>query len=929
MRRVFSLLLLLSLLLAACGPGNTDEDGPIPGLDATPTPGPSTGEATAVPAGGVTISFAAWENEIPVYERMAAKFTEENPGITVTIVPMDDLMNSTDPNAAYDPVSQVRRIVSGADTAPSFVVSPEVFDAGLLLDMKPLMDGDSAFNPDDFYPGALARSTYPNGMFVMPRYIYMQILSYNKDLFASADLPAPSPDWTWSDLFAAAEQIASADSKAYGFFDYSSGFSGLLAEIEARDLKLLQTPPADVDLTAPEMVATLERVKELIDNRAIFNAAYKEGQEDPQQTVRDGRVAIFPGELFTNGPIADGDGGAVSFEGEELPFEVGSIPYPVTKGPFGFNSANVDGFIISSGTQHANEAWKWIEWLSRQPLDATQGGGYAPGRTPARISLAESMGYWDQLDPATKAAYQAALAQPVTPQTSTPDYAVFGPLSTAMYDVISNGTKPEAALKTAQEQLKEQLAQMTELTPTPKPDTAPVVVATPAPQVAPEGAALVKFDATGSNTSQLRRLARQFNEANPGFFVQVRATDTTTQPVTLDVIAKNNDCFSYWSSPQSEADFKSLLDLRPLFDGDASFKRDDFPPAVLGQFQSNGGIYGLPYSFNVRNLGYNKTMFDTAGVAAPVFSWQPADFLAAAKALTSGSGDTKQYGYVAYGGGPFSDMFFFVNQFGGQVTTGSGDSVRPNFADPKVVEAIQWYIDLAKVHGVMPAFTIPNSPDAQNEDKSYDLVQNGRVGMWLDYGYGSFEGPGPDGNPRTWEPALASLPIGGAGLQSGDLWARGFYISASSQQQQGCWEWLKFISNDVTGLNGELPARISVADSEEFKQVSNPSQLKLYEVYREALQKPSSVGLGINGLYSATPFGVDFYWVNKAINDTIEKDADLGEGLKNAQDLTIKHIDCVIKTKKPATCARELDPDYNGYNTQDPDPNQPINGAKG
>jgi hypothetical protein len=66
---------------------------------------------------------------------------------------------------------------------------------------------------------------------------------------------------------------------------------------------------------------------------------------------------------------------------------------------------------------------------------------------------------------------------------------------------------------------------------------------------------------------------------------------------------------------------------------------------------------------------------------------------------------------------------------------------------------------------------------------------------------------------------------------------------------------------------------------------------------------------------------MDLYWFYKAINETIEKDADLAKGLATAQKTTAAFMDCLIKSgkpDKPATCASKVDPSYQGYNTEDP-----------
>ena len=916
-RFVLTLVLIPFLVLSACGPtANEDDTGPLPGVNATPAPSANASQQPTAVASGVTISYAAWESDIPTYERFAAKFHQENPSINVVIIPMDDLTSSSNSNGSQDVITQFRQVVSGADTAPTYYLPPEVASAKLVLDLKPLMEADAGFKRDDFYPGALERSNYAAGMFVLPRYVYAQVLSYNKNLFKAANLPAPTATWTWRDLLGAAEQIASSDSKAYGYFDTSGGFSAVVADIEQRKLKLFGVPPADVDLTKPEFVDLLKTAKTRSDNRSVLVPSQKAGQPDPQQLIRDGRVAIFS---------ADALGGKDGSPNAPPPaFEIGTLPYPHGAGILDASAGSAEGYIVSAGTQHPNEAWKWIEYLSRQNVDQ-QGSSNSPGRVPARISLADATNYWQTVDAETKAAYQAVLAQPVQQLDQTLDYTVVGPLNQAVNDVLTNNAKPEQALKTAQDALKAQLADQVKLTPTSKPDTSPVVVATPAPQIAPEGAKLVTFDVAGTQASVFRRLAQQFNQQKNGYFVQIKSTQSVTQPLALTDIAKRSDCFVFYSSPQAPEEFAALLDLHPLIDGDATFKRDDFPAAVLGQFTNNGGLYALPYSFNLRTLGYNKTLFEKTGQAVPNFNWKPDDFLAAAKALTSGTGDKKTYGYVPYGSGPSGDMLFFINQFGGQISTGSGTNAKPNFADPKVVQAIQWYIDLANVHSVMPKFTIPYRPSDNSNDQSYDLVQNGRAGMWLDYGTGSFgdaNGPG-SGQELGWQPAYAPIPVGAAGLQSGDLYARGMFISATSQQQQGCWEWLKLLSTDVSNLSGDYPARISVAQSEAFSKAATPRQLDIYKTYSEALTKQSTINPGMAALYSANGSGVDLYWFYKAIDETITKGANLAEGMQTANDLTIKHLACVAETKKAATCAKKVDPTYNGYNTEDVDPNKP------
>jgi multiple sugar transport system substrate-binding protein len=933
MRRLLSMCLLIALL-AGCSAAPDLPGGTPP----SQTDAPSDIGATAVPADGeqITVSYAVWDYEQQLYEPLAKKFNAEHPNITIALVSLDDMMNvpQQQPTGPEGPLTQLRRIVSGADTAPAFALTPEAYGSGLMLALAPLMDADGSFKRDDFLPGALEQYAVKGGTWVLPRYLNVQILSYNKDLFKAAGLPEPKAGWTWTDLLGNAEQLGRKSGSSvdtYGYLDSSGGFLPLIALLQDQKIDLLSTPAAQVKLDGPEVLASVKRLRALIDGGALFRPEYKEGVTpvDPGQLIRDGKVAIW-GQEFV--PIMDGPASG----GQPQPdysFAVGKVPYPSTFA--GFYGGGSDGYIISAGTAHPNESWQWIEFLSRQQIDqpdAISARPYmAPGRIPARLSLADQSGFWNSLDEATAAAYKWAIAHPAPQPERTPDYTAFGALSTVLDQILGSEKKdPQKALQEAQKQLEQQIAD-TQLTPTPEPDTSPVTVATPEPQTAPDGATAINFSVDGYNPSDIRRIARAFRDVHPEIFVQIKSTNTYTEPPSLVKVAETNDCFSWYAPPQSDDDFKALLDLQPLFDADASFPLNDFAPVLLAPYQHNSGLFGLPYAATLRTLNFNRTAFDAAGIKTPTYQWKPDDFLAAAQALTKGDGDKKQFGYVPLSGAQ-QDLMFFVGQFGGRLMNGSGKDARPNFDDPRVVGAIQWYIDLSAVHKVMPPVKFPYKRDDPGfEDKSYEYVQNGRAAMWFDQGYGMFGGPtggpikGRDPNapaPPSFEVGIAPLPIGAGGLSSGDIYLRGFHISAKTQQSQACWEWLKYLSADVNNLQGGVPARTSVLTSDAFTKAADPATQELAKTYSEALkQRNSSTSQGgdPNAFYS-----IDSYWFFKALSEALEKKAPLEQGLADAQKLTTAFMDCLERTpNKPATCAAQVDSKYQGYNTEDPPENGP------
>src|SRR5215510_10664279 len=270
MRRLLPLLLLLTLLSACAGVPDQPGGTPQPGATAADGQGDATVDPAATPVaedgtpssdgGQIVISHAAWEGERALYEPLAKKFMDENPNIKVVIVSLDDLMNNPNQNEQDNPLSTLRRIVSGADAAPAFFIAPEAYGSGLLLDLKPQMDADATFQREDFYPGALEQYTVKGGTWMLPRFLNVQVLSYSKDLFKSAGLPEPKAGWTRTDLLGAAEQLAKKNGskvETYGYLDSSGGFMPLIALLHDQGIDLLNTPAQKVKLDSPEVLAAV------------------------------------------------------------------------------------------------------------------------------------------------------------------------------------------------------------------------------------------------------------------------------------------------------------------------------------------------------------------------------------------------------------------------------------------------------------------------------------------------------------------------------------------------------------------------------------------------------------------------------------------------------------------------------------------------
>ncbi|ALM85530.1 ABC transporter substrate-binding protein [Bordetella sp. N] len=133
-----------------------------------------------------------------------------------------------------------------------------------------------------------------------------------------------------------------------------------------------------------------------------------------------------------------------------------------------------------------------------------------------------------------------------------------------------------------------------------------------------------------------------------------------------------------------------------------------FYDAFMQNSRTGGHVWGVPFQRSTIVMYYNKTMFKEAGLDPehPPATWQ--ELVEFSKKLTKkdASGNVTQWGLEIPSGGSFAYWLF-------QALTTPNDAILMNDAGnqvmldkPAVVEAAQFWRDLAAKHGVMPTGTI-------------------------------------------------------------------------------------------------------------------------------------------------------------------------------------------------------------------------------
>ncbi len=154
----------------------------------------------------------------------------------------------------------------------------------------------------------------------------------------------------------------------------------------------------------------------------------------------------------------------------------------------------------------------------------------------------------------------------------------------------------------------------------------------------------------------------------------------------------------------------------------------------------------------------------------------------------------------------------------------------------------------------------------------------------------------------------AIAPPPGAGQAPPEsIEASGLYIASGTQQPEACWQWLKFLSSDLSLLDGNFPARRSLAESAEFAQKAPEGAAAVYAAYLPVLDRTPTTG----GQAERRP-QLDLFWFFRAIDRALQG-GDLDRELADAQATTDEFLTCVQSGGQAGDCAKQVDPSYEGF----------------
>ncbi len=454
-----ALLVILSLVFVACGGG----EQPPTAAPTTAPPADDGGEDTPAeveeeepaaeepaaeepeaeePVEEVTLEFWVYDDiagdGAAIYDAVAA-FEEENPGVTVEVVPVQ--YGSSSYRDRYITAAQGN---AGPDVLMSDIIwSPEFAAIGAAL---PIDDFLSEGKLDEFYPGPVTTLQYQGSTYGLPFYTNALAMFYNKTAFEEAGLPDPAGGWTWDEFAAAVEATTDPEAGMYGF-GLLGGWGGTFEWFPFLWSNGSDVLNEDYTEAAFNDEAGLESVEFFM---GILNS-----ENTPEAAKAwqgwDELAAAFSNEIIAMYPV--GDWGLRAVDGMEPDFEWGVAPLPVAEEPASVvGGANI---MINSNTDHPEQAYALIEHLTGEGVFAMMD---AYNRLAARRGNMEAQQIV-QGDPRMEVfveSLETARARPPIPNWLVIDWDCLQP---AFQSILLEGADVEATMNEAEACANDALAE--------------------------------------------------------------------------------------------------------------------------------------------------------------------------------------------------------------------------------------------------------------------------------------------------------------------------------------------------------------------------------------------------------------------------------------------------------------------------------------
>ena len=379
-------------------------------------------QATPMPE-PATITFVLPEVDTEYYEALASTFNESHPYITV------ELSNYQFEEGDVIAVSPFELI--------------ELLEQDAVLNLEPFIENNESFDRADFYPGTVEMFAAEGKTWAVPVGVDTIVMFYNQDLFDLYNVPYPQIEWTWDDFLISGMSMSDPDAGIFGYVSTPQANDPLMFVYQhgGRIFDDLQNTTR-VTFDDPLTIEAVEWYVALINDHNVAPTP-----EQARRSFGSGNRGIFRAILESKAGMWVGmfsDRGGLTWPSEWY-MRWGMLPLP--RDAQSITGGMVEGYAISSQTEHPDACWLWVDFLSRQ---------IAYRLAPARRSLAESEAYELHIGKSVATTVRASLESTVLIPPDLSDFnaaldAFFG----AVDDAVAGDSTPGEAMRWAQEQAEQ------------------------------------------------------------------------------------------------------------------------------------------------------------------------------------------------------------------------------------------------------------------------------------------------------------------------------------------------------------------------------------------------------------------------------------------------------------------------------------------
>ncbi|WP_096436808.1 ABC transporter substrate-binding protein [Alteribacter populi] len=297
----------------------------------------------------VTLSYMVWDlDQMPALEQIIEEFNTEFPHISI------ELENT--------PFSQYWDSLEIAGTGQSL---PDVFwmngpnvklfaENDMLLPISERVEEDSYdLSP---YPEALLELYNVNeNQYAIPKDYDTIGLWYNKELFDETSIDYPDESWDWDSLIAAAQKLTNVDEGVYGIAAHLNSQSGFYNTIYQAGGYVIDTENNTAGHNTNEGIEGIKFWVDLIHKYEVSPSIQQMTDNPPTSMFESGNVAMFvSGSWFA--PVF------ATNEYTKDRVDVAQLPSGKEKSTIIHGLGNV----ISSHTEHPDEAWEFLKFLGSE-----------------------------------------------------------------------------------------------------------------------------------------------------------------------------------------------------------------------------------------------------------------------------------------------------------------------------------------------------------------------------------------------------------------------------------------------------------------------------------------------------------------------------------------------------------------------------------